>query len=126
MTTFFITRHPGAREWAREEGIAIDRLVDHLDPEDVQPGDTVLGTLPVNLAAKICAKGAKYFHLSLDLPAEWRGRELTAEDMRRFGAALAEYRVEPVARSHAPRGNAAPDARRPAASSPSLDESHAP
>jgi CRISPR-associated protein Csx16 len=37
MTTFFITRHPGAREWAGEESIAIDRLVTHLDPENVQP-----------------------------------------------------------------------------------------
>lgn len=100
-TTWFITRHPGAREWARQEGVAIDRLVTHLDPEDVQPGDTVLGTLPVNLAAEICARGARYFHLSLELPADWRGRELSAADMRRFGAKLEEYRVN-VAETVAP------------------------
>jgi CRISPR-associated protein Csx16 len=96
MTTHFITRHEGARDWAEEEGFSVDRLIEHLDPLDIQPGDRVLGTLPVNLAAEVCARGGRYFHLSLDLPPEWRGRELSAEDMRRFGARLREFRVEPV------------------------------
>lgn len=96
MTTYFISRHSGAAEWLRQQGRQADRLVDHLDPERVNAGDIVMGTLPVNLAARICARGARYFHLSLDLPAQWRGRELSAEDMQRFGAALEEYRVFPV------------------------------
>lgn len=95
MTTYFITRHPGARQWAQEEGFAVERLVEHVDPQEIQPGDTVLGTLPVNLAAAVCARGARYFHLSLQLPPQWRGRELTAADMRRFGARLEEYCVGP-------------------------------
>lgn len=94
MTTYFITRHPGAKQWAQQEGFAIDQLVAHLDPEEVQPGDTVLGTLPVNLAAEVCHRGARYFHLSLELPPEWRGRELAVEDMRRFGARLEEFSIE--------------------------------
>lgn len=99
MTVYFISRHAGATEWLREQGIAVDAVVDHLDPERVQSEDMVLGTLPVNLAARICARGARYLHLSLELPAEWRGRELTAVDMRRFGARLQEFRVEEVAAS---------------------------
>lgn len=94
MTTYFITRHPGAKQWAREEGFVIDRLVAHLEPEEIRPGDTVLGTLPVNLAARICEQGARYYHLSLELPLEQRGKELSVEDMRRFGARLEEYRIE--------------------------------
>lgn len=97
MTTYFITRHPGARQWAAEAGFVIDRMVDHLDPAEIGAGDRVLGTLPVNLAAEVCARGGRYFHLSLDLPPEWRGRELAAEDMRRFGARLQEFRVQAVA-----------------------------
>ncbi|MEW6039541.1 MAG: CRISPR-associated protein Csx16 [Pseudomonadota bacterium] len=93
MTTFFITRHPGARAWAEQEGIRIDRVVDHLDPAEVEAGDTVLGTLPVNLAAEVCARGARYLHLSLGLPPEWRGKELSADDLRRFGARLEEFLV---------------------------------
>jgi CRISPR-associated protein Csx16 len=94
MTTYLITRHPGAKQWAEEEGIIVDELVDHLDVTIVRPGDIVIGTLPVNLAAEVCARGGRYFHLSLDLSPEWRGRELSAEDMRRFGARIEEYRVE--------------------------------
>jgi CRISPR-associated protein Csx16 len=96
MTTYFITRHEGARQWAENEGFPIDRMVDHLDPAEVRPGDRVLGTLPVNLAAEVCARGGRYFHLALDLPPEWRGRELSAGDMARFGAVLREFRVVAV------------------------------
>lgn len=94
MTTLFITRHPGAREWARRQGFAIDRLVEHLDPADIRAGDSVLGSLPVNLAAEVCGRGGRYFHLTLPLPPEWRGRELSADDMERFGARLEEFFVE--------------------------------
>jgi CRISPR-associated protein Csx16 len=94
MTTFFVSRHPGARNWAVQQDIAVDRVVEHLDPIAVEAGDVVIGTLPVNLAAEVCARGGRYLHLSLDLPAERRGLELTAEDMVRVGARLEEYRVE--------------------------------
>ncbi len=96
MTTFFVSRHPGAAEWVRVQGLAVDRAVAHLDPAVVGPGDTVIGTLPVNLAAGICASGARYLHLTLDLPPEWRGRELTAAQMTACGARLEEYRVQKV------------------------------
>jgi CRISPR-associated protein Csx16 len=53
----------------------------------------VLGTLPVNLAAEVCERGGRYLHLSLDLPPEFRGRELTPADMQRFGARLEEFSI---------------------------------
>ena len=93
MTTLFISRHPGAREWAAEEGFVVDQQVAHFDPDTIQPGDVIIGTLPVNLAARVYAHGGRYLHLSLELPLEWRGRELSAADLRRFGARLEEYRV---------------------------------
>jgi len=96
MTTFFVTRHPGAIAWAARQGIAVDRQVAHLDPADIQPGDTVIGTLPVNLAAQVCARGARFFNLSLDVPAEARGRELSADDLERFGARLEAYDVQAI------------------------------
>jgi CRISPR-associated protein Csx16 len=92
-TVYLITRHPGAKQWAEEEGVQVDVQVDHLDVETIRPGDIVIGSLPVNLAAAVCDRGAKYFHLSLNLPMEWRGRELHSEDMRRFGASLEQYSV---------------------------------
>lgn len=91
-----MTRHPGAMEWARRQGLAIDRHCTHLDAGAVQPGDIVLGTLPVHLVAQVCARGASFYNLSLDLPAAARGRELSATDLEAFGARLEGYLVQPV------------------------------
>lgn len=96
MTTYFVSRHPGAHDWAVAEGIAVDALVPHLDPANLGSGDTVIGSLPVNLAAEVCRRGARYLHLSLDLPADLRGKELGVEQMRACGARIEEYRIERV------------------------------
>jgi CRISPR-associated protein Csx16 len=96
MTTWFVSRHPGAVAWAQAQGFAVDQLVPHLNPNDVQPGDVVMGTLPVNLAAIICTKGAAYWHLSLDLPADWRGQELSATQLTQLGAQLQRYQITPA------------------------------
>ncbi len=100
MTTFFISRHPGAREWAKNQKLAVDSFVPHLDPTQVKPGDTVIGSLPVNLAAQVCAKGATYWHLSLELPAELRGQELTALDLTRLGACIKPFEIKPLDQRH--------------------------
>lgn len=96
MTTYFISRHPGARDWAASQGITVDKMLSHFDPLLIQYGDVVLGTLPVNLAAHVCTHGGRYLHLSLDLPAPMRGQELSAVDMSRLGARLEEYQVEKI------------------------------
>lgn len=94
MTTWFITRHPGAREWAQSVGLLIDRHCAHLDPAEVQAGDTVIGTLPVHLAATVCQRGARYLHLSLDVPEHARGHELDADGLRACNPRLEAYAVD--------------------------------
>jgi CRISPR-associated protein Csx16 len=91
---WFVTRHPGALDWAREAGIAFDVHVTHLDPAKVSAGDTVIGSLPVHLAAEVCARGARYLNLSLDLPENLRGRELDAQTLEACRARVEEYFVE--------------------------------
>ncbi|MDP2793424.1 MAG: CRISPR-associated protein Csx16 [Sulfurisoma sp.] len=94
MTTYFVSRHPGAVEWARRQGLAVDAWVAHLDVEKVGAGDTVIGSLPLHLAAAVCARGTRFLHLTLDIPAEWRGRELSADELEMAGARLEEFFVE--------------------------------
>lgn len=96
MTAWFVTRHPGALDWARAQGIAWDVHVAHLDPREVGAGDTVIGSLPVHLAAAVCARGARYLNLSLDLPARLRGRELDATTLDECAARLEEFHVARV------------------------------
>jgi len=100
--TWFVSRHPGAIDWARQQNLAIARWVAHLDPAEVQAGDTVIGTLPVNLAAEVCRRGARYLHLSLAVPAKWRGRELSADDLLKLGAHIEPYRIEQSTRQFSP------------------------
>lgn len=91
MTTWFISRHAGAKAWAEEEGFAIDKIVEHFDPSLTQQGDKVLGSLPIHLAAEVCARGGVYYHLSLNRVETLRGKELTSAEMRVCDARLEAY-----------------------------------
>ena len=95
MTAFFVSRHAGALDWARRQGIEATRIA-HLDPAQIGAGDIVMGTLPIQLACAVCDLGARYLHLELDLPAEARGIDLSADDMDRFGARLTEFHIRRI------------------------------
>jgi len=93
MTTYFVTRHAGAADWARQNAMEVIQI-SHLDIAKVQAGDVVIGSLPVHIAAHICAKDARYVHLAIDVPENHRGHELTAKQMTEFGASLQEFWIE--------------------------------
>ena len=91
--TWFVSRHAGAIEWARLQNLRIDRWVTHLDLGQIEQADTVIGTLPVNMAAEVCDRGALYLHLAVNVPAEWRGRELSTEELDTLGARIVPFHV---------------------------------
>lgn len=93
MSIWFVSRHPGAVEWAKEKGILVDNWVPHLDVKLVSFSDTVIGTLPVHLAFEVCARGANYINLSLDLYFESRGRELTVLELKKANARLEPFHI---------------------------------
>lgn len=93
---YFVSRHQGAHDWLQQEGIAVDVVLEHLDINVIEAGDTVIGSLPVNIVAEVCQKKARYLHLSICLSRELRGKELTAEQIRQCGASLEEFYVEKV------------------------------
>ncbi|MBF0145670.1 MAG: CRISPR-associated protein Csx16 [Magnetococcales bacterium] len=96
MTVYFVSRHPGALEWAATQGLVVDRGIEHLDVVEIAPGDRVIGTLPVNIAAEICDRGGHYHHLSLKVPQELRGKELSVAEMIACGARLEEYHIAKI------------------------------
>ena len=101
MSTIFVTRHAGTKAWVERQGFSVDAIVEHLDISTIVPGDTVLGTLPVHVAAAVCDRGGRYFHLSMDVPATRRGTELSPEDMRTFRARVEEYAITKLVRRDA-------------------------
>lgn len=44
---YVVSRHAGALQLCRLQGINADKTVAHLDPSSISPGDMVIGTLPV-------------------------------------------------------------------------------
>jgi CRISPR-associated protein Csx16 len=95
---YFVTRHAGALEWASRHGVVYDEHLAHLDPGSLRVGDHVYGTLPVHLAAELCAMGVLYWHLVLAVKPEGRGQEHTADQLEAMGAHFQRYRVEQVER----------------------------
>jgi len=94
--TYFVSRHAGAQEWAKRHGYADVEVVEHFDTSTVKDGDTVIGVLPVMLAAEVCQNGGAFIALNIRIPAEMRGKEISADDMDRFGASLQQYQVTAV------------------------------
>lgn len=88
-----VTAHSGAVEWAARRGLR-GVLVCHLDPAVVHPGQAVVGSLPAHVAAEICARGGRYYHLALELTEQDRRRELTADEMEACNARLVRLNVE--------------------------------
>ena len=96
MKTWFISRHPGALQWMQRNKIHFDEHVTHLDTKLIQPGDKVVGSLPVNLAFEVCEKGASYWNLSLHIPAQARGVELSADELDKYSAKLEQFLIQKI------------------------------
>ncbi len=93
---FLVSRHPAAVQWLHQNGYQQAEVVEHIDPTTLQPGDTVVGTLPIHLAAKVCAAGAKMFFLEMNVSHELRGQELSVAQMNQLGARLGQYQVREI------------------------------
>ena len=85
-----VTRHQGLVDLAYRMGLATDGcpVLAHATAEDVR-GKTVLGVLPLHLAAEARA----VVSIDLDLPRHLRGGDLTAEEMLPCVLGVSVYRV---------------------------------
>ena len=88
-----VTRHPALVEYLTELGVvpAGTEVVTHATAEQVR-GRHVFGVLPLHLAAE----AASVTEVTLRVPAELRGVELTLEQVRQFAGPLVEYKVSRV------------------------------
>jgi len=88
MTVYIVSRHQGAIQWILSKGF-IGKILTHIDLDQVNTGDIVIGVLPIVLVKALIDKGATVYSLQLPLvPKELRGQELSVETMNRYGAKL--------------------------------------
>ena len=96
IDTIFVSRHPGAIAWIQkhhpEFGEA--KVIGHATPGDIK-GNRIIGVLPVDLASL----AGEYWHLTMRLPPEARGKELSLEEMEQYGCSIERYEIV-----HFPRG----------------------
>lgn len=90
IKTIIVTRHPGALDWIQKHHPEIGdvRIITQAAPKDLA-GNRIIGILPVNLAA-LCGE---YWSLDMEIPLEFRGKELMCEDMERFGCSIKRWVV---------------------------------
>lgn len=88
-----VSRHPGAAEWLKRRGIEPDEHQTHFHPARAQPGDVVIGTLPLHLAAGLCSRGIQVIGLVIDTPPEWRGQELTSDQIEAANGRLHRFSI---------------------------------
>ena len=87
MGTVIVTRHAGLVEWLKRRGIE-GEVVAHADESAVK-GKRVYGVLPYRLAAL----ADEFVEVSMSVPAELRGKELSADDIDGLNPQMTEWRV---------------------------------
>ena len=87
MDTVIVTRHSGLVEWLKRRGIE-GEVVSHAD-EDTVRDKRVYGVLPFRLAAL----ADEFIEVSMNVPAELRGKELTADDIDGLNPQMTAWRV---------------------------------
>lgn len=91
MRTILVTRHAALKDFFEAKGLRFDTSISHASIEDVM-GAHVYGVLPLHLAAH----AAKVTEVSLSVPAEKRGQELTLEEVKTYYRGIVTYKVEKI------------------------------
>jgi putative CRISPR-associated protein (TIGR02620 family) len=83
-----VTRHPAMVEFLRDYCGITGKVIAHATAADVA-GRRVVGTLPLHLAAL----AASVTEVTLNLPPELRGKELTVEQLDKYSQSLQTFVV---------------------------------
>ncbi len=86
-----VTRHPGLVEVLRADFGIEGKVIAHATPEAIR-GKRVVGVLPLHLAAET----QSVTEVVLDLPADKRGVELTAAEVRQYMKGLRTFVVRDI------------------------------
>ena len=95
MKTWIVTRHLGALDFIKSQGICGEHMP-HLMIDVIQPGDKVIGNLPLHYVALLNDKGAEYWHLCVEQPLNMRGKEHSVAFLSASRATIRQFKVTEV------------------------------
>jgi len=84
-----ISRHKATVEWIRERYDNIEKVLDHIKSPDDINGEIVIGNIPLHLAYK----AKEIWNVSIDLPPELRGKDLSREQFLKLNPRIEKYKV---------------------------------
>lgn len=88
-----VTRHQHLKEFLYQEGLIESNTpcITHATMDQVR-GKNVIGNLPMHLAAQ----AASIMSITINVPVEKRGSELTVEELREYTTDFCWYRVTEI------------------------------
>lgn len=89
---YLVSRQQETVDALRSDNVAFDKIISHFNPAIVKPGDVVLASLPLPIAAKVCAKGGIYKHVEITRPANIHG-DLTSAEILKYGYQINQYDI---------------------------------
>lgn len=84
-----ITRHQGLVDFLLEQGHEFGLVISHVTAPAVLDGKDVIGVLPVHLAARC----ETFSELTLEIPAELRGVDLSRDQVAEFQRGIRTYKI---------------------------------
>ena len=79
-----VSRHRGTIEYVKMF-FPDAEVIEHLtDVNDIPRGSIVIGNLPITLINRILERGCRFIYVSLNIPKEMRGRELSIEELDKY------------------------------------------
>lgn len=93
-----VSRHPATVEFVKGTLTLNDQVtvVSHYLPQMAEGYDQVVGVLPIQLVEELCNRGKRFLQVVMDVPEEFRGKELSLDQMKEFNGRLVEYHVKIV------------------------------
>ncbi len=94
-----MSRHPSTINWLTHKLPRVDRVESTLSIESLNGKDCVYGNLTAHLIAQINNKGARYFHVLINIPLELRGEELNSDELSALKPEIAEINAQILSQS---------------------------
>ena len=94
MEVVIVSRHPATVNYLKTV-FPEAKVVSHISSIDEIPnGSLVIGNLPIHMIAELIKKGCRFVLVSLEIPRELRGKELSESELRKYMKLLEISKLE--------------------------------